>query len=65
MNKILSKFSECIFKLQAIYSTMQRAAGLQFYYVIVDPKVAELHIYTKFSICTSFQVTGDFTHYRR
>ena len=33
--------------------------GLKFYYVIADPKVAEQHIYTKFSKCNSFQITTD------
>ena len=41
---------------------MPWATGLKFYYVIADPKVAEYHIYTKFSKCNSFQVTSDFTH---
>ena len=34
-------------------------------YNITDPKVAEEHIYTKFSNHDSFQVTSDFTHYGR
>ena len=38
---------------------MPWATGLKFYYVIADPKVAELHIYTKFSKCNSFQVISD------
>ena len=41
---------------------MACARGLKFYYVIADPKVAEQHIYTKFSNCNSFQVISDFTH---
>ena len=33
--------------------------GLQFYYVIADPKVDEQHIYRKYFKCNSFQVTTD------
>ena len=35
---------------------MERATGLQFYYVIADAKVAEEHIDTNFCKCNSFQV---------
>ena len=38
---------------------MPWATGLKFYYVIADPKVAEQHIYTKFSKCNSFQIISD------
>ena len=38
---------------------MPWATGLKFYYVIADPKVAEQHIYTKFSKCNSFAITTD------
>ena len=38
---------------------MQWATGLQFYYVINDPEVAEQHISRKCSKCNSFQVTTD------
>ena len=38
---------------------MQGATGLQFHYVIADPKVGEQHISTKYSKCNSFQVTTD------
>ena len=36
---------------------MPRHTGLQFHYVIADPKVGEQHIQTKYSKCNSFQVT--------
>ena len=38
---------------------MPWATGLKFYYVIVDPKVGEQHIETKYSKCNSFQVISD------
>ena len=38
---------------------MERATGLQYYYVIADPKVVEQHIYTNFCKCTSFTITTD------
>ena len=38
---------------------MQLAAGLQFHYVIADPKAGEYHIETKDSECNSFQITTD------
>ena len=38
---------------------MQRATGLQFYYVIADPKVTEQHIYVKYCKCNTFQVRTD------
>ena len=38
---------------------MERATGLQYYYVIADPKLSEKHIYTKYCKCNSFQVTTD------
>ena len=38
---------------------MPWATGLKFYYVIADPKVADYHIYTKFSKCNSFPITTD------
>ena len=33
--------------------------GLQFYYVIADPKVGQQHIYRKYFKCNSYQVTTD------
>ena len=33
--------------------------GLQFYYVIADPKVGEQHIYRNYFKCNIFQVTTD------
>ena len=38
---------------------MPWATGLQFHYVIADPKVGESYIYTKYSKWNSFQVTTD------
>ena len=38
---------------------MPSATGLKFDYVIADPKVAEQHIYTKFSKCNTFQAIND------
>ena len=40
---------------------MQQTRSLQLYYGKADPKVDELRSYTEFSICTSFQVTNDFS----
>ena len=44
---------------------MQRATGLQFYYAIVDPKVANKILLRNSLICNSFQVISDFTNYGR
>ena len=38
---------------------MQLATGLEFYYVIADPKIGDLHIETKHCKCNSFQVLSD------
>ena len=38
---------------------MPSHTGLQFQYVIADPKVGEQNIYRKFFKCNSFQVTTD------
>ena len=38
---------------------MQHGTGLQFYYVIADPKVGENHISTKYSKYNSFQIGSD------
>ena len=36
--------------------------GLQFNYVIADPKVDEQNIYRKYFKCNSFQVTTDLSN---
>ena len=40
---------------------MEWATGLQFYYVIADPKVGEQRISTKYSKYNTFQVISDFS----
>ena len=41
------------------YSAMPWPEGLQFYYVIADPKVSEEHISRKYPKYNTFHVTSD------
>ena len=65
----MNTLNAIVFELQVIYSSenlkiaiaqlCNEVQGLQYCYVIAEPKVGECHISKKFTKCNRFQVTSD------